>query len=460
LVASYSHIFGRKPLTLASLLSFLIGTIVCSVAPNISAFLAGRVIQGLGSGGAIAMVDILISDLVPLRQRATYFGLVSLAWAFGSAAGPLMGSSFAQQVTWRWIFWILLPFNCLALVIVLFCLRLHRKERILTEKLKEVDYIGSLLFVTSSTAFLIGISWGGTQFPWNSFHTLVPLILGIVGLFAFFVWEIYFAPHPLIPIQIFMSRTAAQGYLGITTTGMMLWAALYYLPLYYEGVLGYSFIIGSVSLLPATLTLSPVAVVTGILITKTGRYRGFLWVGWAVMLLGTGLMIDLKEDTTIVQWIFFTIWAGVGAGILFSSMQIAVQAAARDEDVAFAAAMVPELRTFGQTLGLAIFGAVFSNTVKNEITGSSVISSEVAALLADDVIGIVQIVKSIADGPEKQAVVRALWLGTRAVWIACLPILAVSAIASIAARELDLDRVLNSEHKIEKDNGEKDIALT
>lgn len=338
------------------------------------------------------MVDILISDLLPLRQNA----------------------AFAQEVSWRWIFWILLPFNAIALVVVLLYLRLRRTEIIATEKLREVDYLGSLLSVASSTSFLIGISWGGSQFPWDSFQTLGPLIIGLAGLAAFCVWEGYFATHPLVPLGIFASRTAAQGYLGITMTGMIMWAALYYLPLYYEGVLGYLFIIGSVALLPVTVTVSPAAVVTGILITKTGRYRIFLWVGWTISLLGMGLFIDLKESTTVAQWVFLTIWAGLGIGMLLSAMQIAVQPAAPDQDVALAAAMVPELRTFGQALGLTIFGAVFSNTVKNELV-KSIFYAGHTAVLGNDAITSVQTVRGTVDGPQKQTLVRAIWLGTRAV---------------------------------------------
>jgi hypothetical protein len=168
----------------------------------------------------------------------------------------------------------------------------------------------------------------------------------------------------MIPVQIFTTWTPAQGYIGITTTGMIMWGVLYYLPIYYQGVLGYSAIIGAVGLLPITVIFTPVAVVTGILITKTGKYRIFLWIGWVIAVLGIGLTVDLKEGTSIVQWIFITIWSPVGMGMLLSALAICVQASARDEDMAFAAAMNPWLRAIGQTIGLAVFGSVFSNTVQ------------------------------------------------------------------------------------------------
>ncbi|KAL1848683.1 hypothetical protein VTK73DRAFT_10096 [Phialemonium thermophilum] len=234
---------------------------------------------------------------------------------------------------------------------------------------------------------------------------------------------------------------------------MVMWAVLYYLPFYFEGVLGYSFIISSVGLLPLTLVVSPSAVVTGVLITVTGRYRVFLWSGWVVTVLGFGLMIKLGLGTSIAQWIFLTLPGGLGTGMILSSMQIAVQAASRDEDVAVTVAMVPELRTFGQALGLAIFGSVFSNTVRSKLGDipSSLADPSLVARLGSDPIQLVEVIRHTADGPLKEELKRAMWLSTRAVWIAGLGFYAVSAIASLAARHYDLNKVLSSEHKVKKE---------
>ncbi|PCG97108.1 Major facilitator superfamily domain, general substrate transporter [Penicillium occitanis (nom. inval.)] len=447
LFASFSHIFGRKIPTLTALLLFLIGTILCSVAHSMPLFLAGRVIQGVGSGGAIAMVDVLITDLIPLRQRAMYFGFVSLAWAFGTTAGPLAGSSLAQKVTWRWVFWILLPFNVISILAVALFLRLRRKERELSEKFGEIDFVGSLLFIASTAAFLLGILFGGVQYPWKSFHTLLPLVLGAVGLVGFAFYEAMVPKHPVIPMELFASTTSAAGYLGIVTTGMTMWAAVYYLPMYYEAVLSYSFVMGAVALLPLTLTVSPAAVVTGGLVTKMGKYRTLLWIGWAITVMGTGLIIYLKEGMSPPQWIFITLIPGLGIGMLLSTMQIAVQAAAKEEYAALAAAMVPELRTYGQAIGLAIFSASFSNVVKNHLE-QSVVLRDRAAELSNDVFTLVQTIKSQPNGAEKEALIKALWLGTRSVWIIITPILAVIAILSFFARDLNLDRVLLTEHVV------------
>ncbi|KAL3461815.1 major facilitator superfamily domain-containing protein [Aspergillus heterothallicus] len=428
LFTSFSHIFSRKSLTLTALILFLVGTIMCSVAHDIHLFLAGRTIQGIGSGGCIAMVDVIITDLIPLRERAKYFGFMSMSWALATIIGPIACSTFAQNVTWRWIFWVLIPFNVTAIIISLVFLRISRPPQDIKKKLLEIDYIGAALW-----------------------HTLVPLILGVVGITVFVCWEIYMTSYPLIPMRIFARWTAAQGYLGIVRTGMTMWAAVYYLPQYFEGVLGYSFKISAVGLLPLTLSTAPGAAVTGALIIQSGCFRRFLWIGWTLTVMGAGLIIDLKADSTIPQWIFLTLFAGIGIGMILSSAQISVQAAADDKDTAFAAGMVPELRTLGQAIGLAVYTAAFTNVVNGELSQSAVLSTKQVAGLSRNVYALVHVISSSTSDPAlKDALRHALWLGFRAVWIVTVPFLEVSAVASIWTKPLKLDRVLVTEHVVQE----------
>ncbi|KAE9379907.1 MFS general substrate transporter [Stipitochalara longipes BDJ] len=446
--ASYSHIFGRLGPTLFAVIAFAVGSVVCGVAQDIATLLVGRTIQGLGSGGCIAMTEVLITDLVPLRSRAAYFGLVSLSWALGSALGPIMGGGFAQNASWRWIFWFLLPLQVLALIIFPLFLRLKPREGHILEKIKSIDYTGTFLYTTSSTGFLIAISWGGIMFSWSSWHTLVPLILGLFGLGCFVLYDVRVATAPLIPFQIFATRTAAVGYYQITINGMAMWAAVYYLPLYFEAIKGYSPLITGVALFPDTLLVAPVAAITGAMIEKFGKYQKILWVGWFLATFGFGLMIYLRESTTVPQWIFLNCVAGVGMGLTLPTMQISVQAAARDEDMAFAAAMVSILRTFGQTLGLAIFGIVFQNVLENELKGT--IFASQAQSLSLNALTLVQTIQSLPSGTEEREVLlHAFMVAVRAVWIACVPFMLSAFIASAFTQELSLDRVLFTEHGVQ-----------
>lgn len=198
------------------------------------------------------------------------------------------------------------------MVLVPITLGLAFKQTNLREQLRRVDWIGSVLFIGSTTSFLIPISWGGVSYAWDSWRTLAPLIIGIIGLIFFVIFEEFLAKEPLIRMDVFKNRTNAASYFETVFHGMILWCILYYLPLYYETVKGQTPILAGISLFPETFTVAPTAVVTGILITKTGRYRWAIWAGWFLTTLGSGLLCYLKVDTSTIAWIFLNLVRGWG----------------------------------------------------------------------------------------------------------------------------------------------------
>jgi len=160
------------------------------------------------------------------------------------------GGGFAQNVTWRWIFWINLPIVGIAVVLILLFLKLHFKTSSFLSKLRRVDWVGIFLFTSSLTGFLIPVTWGGVQYPWNNWRTLVPLLVSGTGLVTFWIWIEFFAKEPLIRPQVVKNRTAAATYFGIFMHGLILWMVVYYMPLYYQGVKGYSMIVSGISAFP------------------------------------------------------------------------------------------------------------------------------------------------------------------------------------------------------------------
>lgn len=183
--------------------------------------LVGRSIQGVGGGGIIALSEIIVTDLVPLRERGKYFGFLSMMWAVGSVSGPIIGGAFSQEADWRWIFWLNLPFCALGFVLIPLYLNLNHKTESFMEKLARVDWVGSVVFVGSVTAILIPITWGGVMYDWDSWRTLVPLLVGVVGLIAFVVYEQFVPQNPLIRLKLFGNRTAAANYFGTIMHGII-----------------------------------------------------------------------------------------------------------------------------------------------------------------------------------------------------------------------------------------------
>lgn len=183
--------------------------------------LAGRSIQGIGGGGVMSLVLIIFSDIVPLRQRPVYISYVQVAWAIGTISGPVIGGAIVQKTTWRWIFYINFPFCAFGLLVVPFVVRLKSAQTSLGQKLLEVDWIGALLFVVSTTALLIGITWGGVQYAWGSYQTLLPICLGAGGVGVTLLWERLGVSKPFIRLQIFQSRSAAAVYICAIVQGLI-----------------------------------------------------------------------------------------------------------------------------------------------------------------------------------------------------------------------------------------------
>ncbi|KAI4229445.1 MAG: hypothetical protein LQ349_006398 [Xanthoria aureola] len=442
--ASFSHIFGRKPMILTGLVFFLIGSIVAAVARDFAVLLAGRSLQGIGGGGLIALTEIVVADLVPLRLRGQWFGLISAMWALGSVTGPIIGGAFAQAANWRWIFWINLPFIGIAFVFIPLFLKLAFKPSSLTAQLARVDWFGSFLFIASTTSFLIPITWGGVSYPWTSWHTLVPLCLGIAGLITFIAYEETVAAEPLIRLVIFKNQTAAVSYSATVIHGMILWSLLYYLPLYYEAVKGFSPIVSGVALFPETFTVAPASVAVGILITVTGRYRWAIWGGWVLTVLGTGLLYLLDVDTPTASWIFINLVGGLGMGMLFPSMAFAIQASQTNEDLAFAIAMFSFFRAFGQTLGVAVGGTVFQNQMKSKLLTYPALASK-AGEYSKDASGLVQIIKSMQDDAMKQNLQHAYADSLKVVWATMCGLGAAGLILSLGTKGLDMNKPLETE---------------
>ncbi|KAH7086715.1 major facilitator superfamily domain-containing protein [Paraphoma chrysanthemicola] len=455
-LGSFSHIFGRKALIYISLAFFLAGSIIPAVATNFTIVLVGRSIQGVGGGGIISLTELVVVDTVPLRERGKWFSFFGAMWSIGTVAGPLLGGGFSQDVSWRWVFWINLPFLGLGAILITIFLQLHQRHGDFLTKLKEVDWIGMFLFLASTTGFLIPITWGGVQYPWDSWRTLVPLIVCAFGMIAFVIHIEYFAPHPLIRTSVFKNKSAAILFVTTTIHGIILWAILYYMPLYFEAVKGMGPIMAGVSMFPWTFTVAPGSVATGIAIAVTGKYRWANWAGWFLATLGMGLLIMLKPDTSTAAWVFLNLVGGIGTGILFPAMALAVQASAAVKDQAYAANMFSFFRAFGQTIGVAVGGVIFQNQMKQKMLSFPLLA-DLASEYSKDAAGLVQIIKSMPAGDMKEQLRESYTDALKYIWIVMTVLSAVSLIATLFIHEYDMNTAMDTEMGFKDKDKVKDL---
>ncbi|KAL6719143.1 hypothetical protein ACLMJK_003380 [Lecanora helva] len=442
-LAALSHIFGRMPTLTFCTICFMVGIIISSVAQDFTAMLIGRTIQGVGGGGIILLNDVVITDLVPMRLRGAYFGMIGAVWGFGSVSGPVVGGVLSVKTTWRWIFWINLPFAAIGLVMVPLFLKLKLVPGSIIEKSKRVDWIGNFIFIASATSFLIPLTWGGVQYPWDSWHTLVPLLVGVAGMAGFCVYERRWAVEPTIRLELLVSYNLSYSLYAALINALVVYGALYFLPLYFEAVQGYTPIVSGVALFPATLTVAPVSIISGIIITKTGDFHAVTWFGWFATTLGCGIMCLLDVDTTIVQWIFLTLVAGVGLGLLYTSLAFVNQSDSKDEDMAFAISLFVFARAIGQCLGVAICGVIFQNEMKKKLLDIPALAPR-AVEYSRDASSLVQTIKFMPAGQEKNDLLQAYADSLQIVWAVLCALSGSAFIGSFFMRRKSLDRAHNT----------------
>ncbi|RYP35231.1 hypothetical protein DL767_003897 [Monosporascus sp. MG133] len=460
-----ANIFGRRWLVIGAIVFFAIGSGICGGATSTAMFVAGRVIKGIGGGGINVMIDMVVCDLVPQRERGKYMGFVFAIYSIGTTIGPLVGGAFAQSATWRWAFYINLPIVAVALPLVVMFLRVnYDRETHILRKLARIDYIGNLILTLSVISILIAIIWGGTVHPWNSWRTILPVVLGILGHVAFLIHQSIpkLAPEPTVPLKLFGNRSSAAAY-GLTFVhGTLQYWMVYFIPLYLQSVQLFSPTYAGVAFLPSVLVTIPFAIVSGGFISAANRYRPPQIVGICLMVIGFGTFTLLNRNSTTGEWVGFQILASAGCGLLLTCTLPAVQAPLDEKDVATATGTWAFLRSYGSIWGVSIPSAVFNSRIDSMLY--TVPDEAVRATLANGAAyehGTAAFIDSLSGTPGLQSTVIEVYTsGLKLVWQVGIGFAGLGFLIALLIREVPMLQQLESnefgyEGKTKKEGDEK-----
>ncbi len=351
-------LFGRKKLFQISIIIFLIGSALSGLSQSMHQLIIFRALQGIGGGGLMSLVLAIIGDIVPPRQRGRYQGYFGAVFGVASVAGPLLGGflSGAHSILgvsgWRWIFYINLPLGVLALAAV--ATRLHLPSFKLQHK---IDYMGAALMTVSVVSILLVSVWAGIQYAWSS-----PQIIGL--LIAFFVFGIGFAlwerraSEPLIPLDLFKNDIVTVSVLMSILTGIAMFATILYIPMYQQVARGYSPTVSGLLMIPLVLGMMAASIISGRMITKTGKYKIFPIVGTILLGLGIWLFSHVSLTTSQLTLAFWMIVIGLGLGSLMQVPTLAVQNSVDIKQMGTATSTTTFFRSIGSALGGAIFGSI------------------------------------------------------------------------------------------------------
>ncbi|GAP89073.1 putative MFS aflatoxin efflux [Rosellinia necatrix] len=349
-----------------AVLLFEVGSALCGAAPNSIALIIGRAIQGVGSAGIFAGGIVVIVYAVPLHKRPFYQGMGGAVFGVSSILGPLVGGAFTSNVTWRWCFYINLPFGGVALAIIIFLLRIpDRAETKLSTKAKltQLDAAGTTALIPSVVSILLALEWGGLEYPWNDRRVIALLTLGIFLGIVFILVQAFMPKTATIPPRIFKQRSILAGFWSTIVLGSQMIIFVYFLPIWFQAIQGVSAVDSGIRLLPTTLAVVVASISNGIFITKIGYYTPTMLAGTAICSIGAGLLTTLQIDTGMAKWVGYQVLYGFGLGLCFQAPNLAAQTVLPKNDVSIGASLM----FFSQILGGAIFVSVGQNVLNNQL---------------------------------------------------------------------------------------------
>ncbi|TVY80958.1 MFS-type transporter [Lachnellula suecica] len=443
--AKLSDIFGRKPIILIANGLFFASSILCAKSSTMKMLIVGRTLQGVGCGGLSPLVMITLSDLFSIRSRSLYIGLMEVVWIIAGGIGPVLGGAFTEKLSWRWSFWINLPISGATFILLLIYLDVHNPKTPLLNGFKAIDWFGSISIIALVLMLLLGLEFGGATFPWKSPQVICLIVFGSLMSVFFIYSEKRLAQYPLMPLKLFTNRSNAACLFLALWHGMVYIGAEYYLPLFFQSVKGSSPLQSGLLVMPITTTEAITGLFVGFVIHRTGRYLELLYAGVILMTLGTGLYILFSPGSGLAEIICVQIAAGIGAGLLFQTPLIPLQALVPQDEIATATATFMFMHNIATSLGVVIGGILFQNSMDIRVPSLSAPPINLPSNITELLIGghaaaNLMIVGNIEDLAQRSAVREAYSWSMRNLWIMYTGISALAMVTSLFIKQHHLKK--------------------
>ena len=361
LYGKLGDLYGRKRVLQVALVLFLVGSALCGLAQTMPQLIAFRAVQGLGGGGLIVVAMAVVGDLVAPRDRGRYQGLFGGVFGVSTVAGPLLGGFFVDNLSWRWIFYINLPLGAVALAVISSAFRSQQ-----TTERHRIDWLGTAVLAAGLSGVILYTSLGGTTYAWDAPGMLAAIVAGVV-LLALFPFVESRAAEPILPLELFRNQTfrttSAIGFI----IGFALFGSVTFVPLYLQVVKGHSPTESGLLMTPMMLGMLVTGIASGLLISRYGRYRPFPIVGTALATVALYLLSRLGVSTPTREAALYLLILGLGLGLTMQVLVLAAQNAVDYRLLGVATSGSSLARQIGGSIGVSVFGAIFTNRLGHEL---------------------------------------------------------------------------------------------
>ncbi|OJJ70255.1 hypothetical protein ASPBRDRAFT_129786 [Aspergillus brasiliensis CBS 101740] len=440
-----------------SIIIFEVGTILCAAANSSPMFIVGRAVAGLGAAGVLQGALSIIGQVVQLEKRPLYMGIVISVFVITVCVGPPLGGAFTQHATWRWCFWINLPFGAVVLGGLTLFLRIKgqaTKDRQLPlrAKLASMDFVGCALFLAAVCCLLLALQWGGQTKPWSS-STVIGLLVGSAALallFIFVQWKRQ--ERALITLRVFSRRSVFTSAMVLFFLGGSTYLDTYFLPFYFEAVHGISPVSSGVNFIPLMLTEMVALVIIGAVVKQWGHYVPYILAGDLICIVGTALLTQLHPHTRTVQWAAYLVVTGLGLGLAMQLPYTAIQVTLSAEDLPMGNAIAVLFYQLGGAIAIAMGQTVVLSTITEKLNG------QIAGLTSHDVFeaGAANL-QALAPTAADLAFLREIWNeGISRTMILSVALVAAAVPFTLGMEWLDAKRVARSRQAEEE--GEREIV--
>ncbi|WP_435747198.1 DHA2 family efflux MFS transporter permease subunit [Microbacterium sp. PMB16] len=361
-----ADLVDRKILVQLSLIIFTVGTVIAGFSTDTNMLIAVRVIQGIGVGGLMSLVMIAVALIISPRERGKYMGVVGGIMALGTIGGPLLGGLLTDVWGWRSNFFVGVPFAILALVLLQFTLHLPKPQR---DTKVSIDYFGIVLLAVGVSTLLIWVSMGGSQFDWDSSTSIMLAVTAGVAIAAFITVE-FFVKEPIVPMSLFRNRTFTLSVIASIAIGVSMFATSVFLAQYFQLARGATPTESGLMTIPMIIGQMGASIIIGQLVSRFGKWKGWMLTGSVLTTVGVSLMATLRYDTPFPLVAAYMVVLGAGLGMVMQNLTLIVQNDTAPQQLGAASSNVNFFRTIAGTIGVTVMGSLLSTSVAGYITDS------------------------------------------------------------------------------------------